>query len=162
MMQDEVSIVKQNQNQGEQTIGRWISILYRYGQCTVARELEDYNIGRGQHVILLTLYRHTGISQETLSDILKLDKGSIAKSVKKLEDEGFIDRSVDADDKRAYKLFLTQKGQDIIPVVKKAIGDWEDALTSELKEEEKQAVSVLLEKMALKACSMKMNEEKWK
>jgi hypothetical protein len=32
---------------GDFTLGRWISILYRYGQSFVSRELAPYNIGGG-------------------------------------------------------------------------------------------------------------------
>jgi DNA-binding MarR family transcriptional regulator len=72
------------------------------------------------------LFRNGGISQEVLSDYLKLDKGSIARSIKKLEDEAYVERRIDLDDKRAHKVFLTQKALDIIPVVQEAIQSWGD------------------------------------
>lgn len=142
-------------NKGEYTVGSWISILYRYGQNYVGRKLEKYNIGKGQHIILLTLYRNGGINQEMLSDHLRLDKGSIAKSIKKLEDEGYVERSTDAEDKRAYKVYLTQKGIGMIPKVREAIRGWEELIAEELSKEEKDLLEKLLNKMALKADKIK-------
>lgn len=113
-------------NNVEHSIERWISMLYRYGQSYVSKKLGHHNIGSGQYVILLTLFRNGGISQEVLSDYLKLDKGSIARSIKKLEDEAYVERRIDLDDKRAHKVFLTQKALDIIPVVQEAIQSWGD------------------------------------
>lgn len=139
--------------------GRWISILYRYGQSYVGRKLEDYNIGSGQYGILLNLHRKGGISQEELADYLKTDKGTIAKSVKKLEDEGYIERSPDSGDKRAYRVYLTQKAKDVIPVLQEAIGSWEDALVSGLSDSEKEIVGQLLYKMAKNACNKKVNTQ---
>ncbi|MDP4095068.1 MAG: MarR family transcriptional regulator [Bacillota bacterium] len=139
----------------EQTIGRWISILYRYGQLYVSKKLEPYNIGRAQYVILLALYRKGGIKQEELVDYLKIDKGSIAKSIRKLEKESYIQRSIDLDDKRANKVFLTQKALDIMPLVLDAIKNWEEIIISGLSEGEKQSIENSLHKMAKKAYDIK-------
>jgi len=143
----------------EYSIGRWISILYRYGQSNVSKKLESLNVGSGQHVILLALFRKGGISQEELSDHLKIDKGSVAKSIKKLENEGYIQRSIDSDDKRAYKVSLTQKGIDIIPLVQEAIKSWEDIIISDLSDSEKLIIEQLLYTMAKKAYGVKTNDE---
>lgn len=145
-------------NGREHTIGKWISILYRYGQNYVGKKLERYNIGSGQYIILLTLFRNGGINQEDLSDYLKINKGCIAKSIKKLEDEGYIERSINLDDRRAYKVFLTQKGMDIIPSVQEALRSWEDIIISDLSDNEKQMIENLLSKMAEKAHKIKIIE----
>ncbi|NCA80145.1 MAG: MarR family transcriptional regulator [Sphingobacteriia bacterium] len=143
----------------EFSFGRCISILYRFGQGYVGKKLEEYNIGSGQYPLLLTLSRHNGISQEELAGYLKIDKGSIAKSVKKLEDDAYIKKSIDCDDKRAYKVFLTQKALDIMPLVEKAIKDWEGIIVSDLSDNEKQVMEQLLCKMASKSCHTRVNNE---
>ena len=144
-------------NVEKNNIGRWILILYRYGNSYINRKLEHYNIGKGQHFILLTLFRNGGISQEALSSYLQLDKGSIAKSVKKLEDRAYIERSFDLIDKRVNKVSLTQKGLDIIPVIQEVIQSLGDILLSELSESEKQEVNHLLFKMARTVYNIKVN-----
>jgi Transcriptional regulators len=142
-------------NKEEYTIARSISILFRSGQNYVSKQLEDYNIGRGQNLILLTLFKNEGIRQENLASHLRIDKGSIAKSIKKLEDEGYIERSIDAEDKRAYKVYLTQKAIDIIPKIKEVIRSWEESIVAELNEDEKGTMKQLLNKMAAKAYHLK-------
>jgi DNA-binding MarR family transcriptional regulator len=143
----------------EYSIGRWISILYRYGQSYVSKKLGYLNIGSGQYVILLTLFRKDGISQEELSNHLKIDKGSIAKSINKLEDESYVKRSDDSNDKRAYKVFLTEKALAVIPVILETINSWEEMITSDLSDSEKTMVEQLLCKMAINAYSFKTAEE---
>lgn len=144
-------------NDIEHSIGRCVSILYRFGHSFLNKKLEQFGIAGGQHVILLTIFRNSGIKQEDLSCYLKIDKGSIAKSIKKLEDEGYIERHVDLDDKRAYKLYLTRKGSEIIPVVQEIAGNWEDMIVSDLSDSEKQTIQQLLNKMAIKAYNLKTN-----
>lgn len=145
--------------EGEHTIGRWLSILYRYGQSYVGKKLSAYNIGSGQYILMMVLYRNGGISQEELSTYLKVDKGSIAKSVKKLQQEGYLERKIDQKDKRAYQLFLTPKALEIIPKVNEVIKDWENIMVSELSDSEKLMAEQLLYKMASKVDSIIENEE---
>lgn len=134
------------------SIGRWISILYRYRQNYLGKKLDPYNIGCGQHIFLMVLSKNNGVSQEELSEHLKIDKATTAKAIKKLEDEGYVVRDIDAMDKRAYQVFLTHKALDVIPVIEEAVKDWEKLITAGLSESERTLVEELLGKMAQNAC----------
>ncbi|HWJ03616.1 MAG TPA: MarR family transcriptional regulator, partial [Verrucomicrobiae bacterium] len=85
----------------EGSIRRDISTLYRYGQAYIAKRIGALDIGSGQYIFLMTLFRKGGISQEELSCYLRIDKGTTAKAIKKLEDGGYIKRETDLKDKRA-------------------------------------------------------------
>lgn len=139
----------------EGSIGRWISILYRYRQNYIGKKLASYKIGSGQYFFLLVLAKNNGISQEELSDYLKIDKATTAKAIKKLEDEGYVIRDVDAMDKRAYQVFLTQKGLKMIPIIEKVIADWEKLITADFSESESCLLEGVLEKMARNAYQIK-------
>lgn len=138
---------------------RHISVLYRYGQSYITKRLGFLNIGSGQYVFLTTLYRKGGICQEELSSFLKIDKGTTAKAVKKLEDEGYIVRDVDLRDKRAYKITLTSKALEVIPVILDAAQDWENIITSGLSKEESLLAQRTLQKMAENAYYYKVEDE---
>lgn len=142
-------------NGASSSIGRWISILYRYRQNYLSKRLDPFNIGSGQYFFLLVLSKNNGISQEGLSDFLKIDKATTAKAIKKLEDEGYVAREVDAADKRAYQVYLTQKGWEVLPLIEKYINDWEKLVTIGFTENESQLLEGLLEKMAQNACQIK-------
>ena len=143
----------------EGSIVKYVSILYRYGQSYFNKKLGFLNIGSGQYVSLITLYRKDGISQEELSNYLKIDKGTTAKAIKKLEDEGYLIRNIDLRDKRAYRVFLTPKALEVIPIIQGAAKDWENILTSGLSEEESLWVERILKKMAHNAYYIKVDEE---
>jgi DNA-binding MarR family transcriptional regulator len=133
------------------SITRWISILYRYGQNHISRQLGSYGIGSGQYIFLLALYKKDGISQEEISDHLKIEKATTAKAMKRLEKEGYIKRNTDSGDKRAYKVFLTQKALDLKPVIHNLLKNWAEVLMADLTENEKETIYQLLEKMAKNA-----------
>ncbi len=130
------------------SINRWISILYRYGQSHISKQLEFYNIGSGQYIFLLALYKKDGISQEEISGYLKIDKATTAKAIKKLENEGYVKRDIDSRDKRAYKVFLTQKALDINPAIHDVLKKWSAVLSEGLTKDEKSMTLDLLSRMA--------------
>lgn len=142
------------------SIGRWISILYRYSHVYFGRKLKKYDIGRGQVTFLVALYKKDGVSQEDLSLYLSIDKGTTAKALKKLEDNGYVMRKTCDMDKRANKVYLTEKAWDIKPVVSKVLKEWTNALTKGFKEEEKAAALNMLERMWLNAEEVFKNDIK--
>ena len=60
--------------------------------------------------------------------LLRLCEGAITKSVKKLEENGFIIREKSQKDKRQYILKLTSKGRKIIPIIEKINEQWENEI----------------------------------
>jgi Transcriptional regulators len=132
-------------------VGKWISILDRCRKSYANRMLEPYGLAGCQYLFLLALNRHNGVSQEKISDFMKIDKTTTAKSIKALENNGFVVRQVDAEDKRAYKVFLTQKAVDVLPVIRKTMRKWEDMVISDISKDDYIFVEKILSKMAGKA-----------
>ncbi|WP_269849843.1 helix-turn-helix domain-containing protein [Methanosarcina horonobensis] len=50
----------------------------------LGKKIEPYGIGSGQFPFLMRLYREDGINQESLSDYLKIDKGTTARLYRNL------------------------------------------------------------------------------
>lgn len=153
----EVFLLKCN----DHSIGKWISIIYRYAQNYFSRELEPYNMGGGQFIFLLALYKEDGIHQECLSKLLNIDKGTTARAIKKLEEEGYVLRREDPMDRRAYKVFITNKAQAIKPEFYKILASWTDILSKDFTVEEKELAISLLQRMAENAADfVRINHEK--
>ncbi|CAN7342820.1 MarR family transcriptional regulator [Paenibacillus sp. LjRoot153] len=129
------------------SIPRWVSLIYRYGQMYIGEHLKKFEIGRGQHIFLNALYKEDGLTQEELSDYLKIDKGTTAKALKKLEEQGYVTRIVSEKDKRCNEVFLTDKARGIKEDVRKVLTDWRERLTFGLSDVEKQMALTILEKM---------------
>ena len=72
-------------NNIKEPIGKYISQIYRKGRAFINKGLLEYDMGYGQMLFLLQLYRQDGISQEELTEKLSIDKGTTARSIKKLE-----------------------------------------------------------------------------
>ncbi|MGL5506720.1 MAG: MarR family winged helix-turn-helix transcriptional regulator [Paraclostridium sp.] len=109
-------------------------------------------MGSGQFMFLVNLYKNDGISQEELAEILNIDKGTTARAIKKLEEEGFIRREKDEKDKRAYKLYITDKAEDVKEDIFSILREWEDVLLCDLNREEVIVIKQLLKKISNSEC----------
>lgn len=134
--------------QKEKSVGRLISIIHRYTHTHVQKQIEQYGIGSGQFFFLMKLYQHEGINQETLAELLFVDKATCARAVKKLEEQGYVKRIRDQHDKRAYLLYLTDKAKQLKPSIKKALRQWTTHLLMGFSEKERQHLFDYLERIA--------------
>lgn len=133
----------------KEPIGKYISQIYRKGRAFMSKSLTEYDMGFGQMMFLLQLYKQDGISQEELSEVLNIDKGTTARAVKKLEEEGFLTREKDEFDKRAYKIYLTDKSKEKEDDVCNVLQEWENILTENITEEEKDTLINILKKICI-------------
>lgn len=131
----------------KEPIGKYISQLYRKGNVFINRETSKHGVGFGQFMFLLDLYREDGKNQEEISDCLKIDKGTTARALKKLEEQGFIDRVKNEEDKRCNKIYLCEKAKDIKEDVFEVLEEWNDKISESLSEEEEETLRYLLEKV---------------
>lgn len=100
-----------------ESFGKYIGSIYRNSQCIINKKFENYDIGSGQHDFLYVICNNQGISQKELSKILHIGKTTTAKTIKHLEKKGYVRREKDINDKRFYKLYLTEKGNEIAPLM---------------------------------------------
>ena len=134
-------------NNSCQSVGKYISIIHRTGSSFLSKEFSKFNIGSGQYMYLIHLYKNDGLSQEELTEILNIDKGTTAKSIKKLETEGFVMRVKDKNDKRINRVYLTPKALEIKDEFLSSINACENTLTSNLSYAEKEQALTLLKKI---------------
>ena len=122
------------QKENCENIGKYISQLYRRGGAFISKGMEKYNIGQGQFMFLMELYTQDGKNQEDLSKILKIDKGTTARAIKRLEEEGYVRR---------------EKGMDIKDDIHETLSQWEAKISQSIDEEER----ILMIKLLKKVCS---------
>lgn len=80
-------------------------------------EFKNIGLARGQYLYVVRIYEHPGIISEQLSNLIKVDRTTIARAVKRLEEKGFIERRSDPDNKKIKRLFVTAKGKKIYPFI---------------------------------------------
>ena len=96
---------------------REIGIIARALDSIANIEFRDLDLARGQYLYLVRIGEQPGIIQEELSDLLKVDRSTVARSVKKLADKGFIRELTDTSNQKIKKWILTEKGQALYPFI---------------------------------------------
>ena len=135
----------------KESIGRWISLLHRYGNVYVNEQLKEFNLGAGQYQFLAVLYQNEGISQDEIAYLLKMDKGTAARAIAKLEKEGYVERKIFIADKRIKKLYLTEKAHAFESKLTSILQEWKDIITEGLSVDEQEYALKLLDKMSKNA-----------
>ncbi len=122
---------------GQESLGKYISAIYRHLQVLINYELSEYGIGSGQYYFFIQICGNEGISQKELSRLMKIDKATTAKAIKKLETEGYIERVQNQTDKRYNHLYLTKKGRAFVPVFREKMAGITTILSQGMTEEQR-------------------------
>lgn len=128
-------------------IGKYISQIYRKGRIFISKGLEEHNIGQGQFMYLLELYIEDGRNQEELAEVLKIDKGTTARAIKKLEENGFVRREKDENDKRSNRVYLTEEGKGVKNDIFFILNQWDEKMSEQLNKEERELMIKLLKRV---------------
>ena len=102
----------------------WIHNISKNQMKYLNSKIQDMDLGHEMRYIM-AVYDNQGLSQDDLVRIFGQSKASIAKSVKKLEDQGYIKREINPKNRRKYMLKTTSKGEDLVPKIRKISKDWE-------------------------------------
>lgn len=90
-------------------------LFYAYRDFTAEPDaiLAEYGFGRAHHRVIYFVGRHPGMTVTQLLDILKITKQSLARVLRQLVDEGFIEQRPDAVDGRRRLLYLRPPGEEL-------------------------------------------------
>ncbi|MFV0480880.1 MAG: MarR family winged helix-turn-helix transcriptional regulator [Campylobacteraceae bacterium] len=91
---------------------REIGIIARCLATISDIEFKELNLSKGQYLYLVRVHENPGIIQEKLANLLKVDRTTTAKAVKKLIETGYIQKVQTEYNKKEFRLFCTQKGKD--------------------------------------------------
>ncbi|WP_340820397.1 MarR family transcriptional regulator [Methanolobus sp. WCC4] len=127
-------------------IGAKIGFIFSHNHFYIENALESYNLKGPMFAFLLTLAHKDGCSQESLARYLNLSKATATRAIAALEKEGYVFRERDDDDRRIYRVFISDKGREIIPLINSTLHEWNGILLSEFSEEEEAIFRKLLDK----------------
>ena len=126
---------------------RSLAYLYRRRKRYLTEHLRSYELSGTMHTFITFLHRHPGMSQDTLCSTFFVEKCTVSKRVKQMEALGYIRREVDENDRRQNKLYLTEKGEALVPVILKCLDDWSRQLTEGIDENDREAILHAMQQM---------------
>ncbi|MBY0011097.1 MarR family transcriptional regulator [Paenibacillus typhae] len=98
----------------QQLLGFLLGSTYRRISTAFARALKPYDITPEQWSVLLMIVDRSGINQKEVAAAAAKDQPTTARIVELLLKKGFITKSLNQSDRRAFLLYPTEEGRQLI------------------------------------------------
>ena len=126
---------------------REISMIARALDSIANIEFKEFDLTRGQYLYLIRICENPGIIQEKLAEMIKVDRTTASRAIKKLEANGFIEKRIDSANRKIKRIFPTEKGNEISPNISRENEHSERVALQGLSEDESALLLGLLQKV---------------
>ena len=108
------------------------------------KPLEELNLTYTQYVVMMVFWEHGGMTEKELGERVKLDSGTLAPLLKRLEKQGLVNRIRPETNERKLYITLTKQGEQL----KRRAVSVPDAMKGclNLSQEEMEQLKALLDK----------------
>ena len=129
---------------------------------------DDIDLSGPRWLLLLRLMaeerlgNQAGLTPTGLSHFQNVSKNTISSVLRGLEDQGLIQRAIDPDDKRLFRIQISERGRSLMAVAAPQRIRYLNCLVSGLAPDEKEQLFALLGKLyysVVQNCSLKMPAE---
>lgn len=128
-------------------LGRSITYLHRQRNKFMGERLKSYGFIGVMHMILLYIDRTPGTTQDGIALHMYIDKCTIARRTKRLEELGYIRRETGKNDRRENNLYITPAGEKLVPEIRGYLQEWAQNVTRDLSDEERLTLIELLDRV---------------
>lgn len=97
--------------------------------------------------VIMFLHRNPGASQKSIAEFMNVTTSAVNQVVKSMVEEGFVQKEPDPADGRSYKLYLTEKSEDVACRLKKRLSESDDAITAFIGAEKEEELMELLHEL---------------
>lgn len=97
----------------QSSLGYQVNHLARLLTHALQRRIAVHGVVPGQFAQLLALYERDGLTQRELCDLVQIDQSTMAHTLKRMQRDGLIERTPDADDRRRALIVLTDHARDV-------------------------------------------------
>lgn len=122
-----------------------IKAYRKYAQQQISSHIDGITID--QSLALIYIDKHPELNQISLAELLFKDTASLTRMIKTMVKNGFIERTINVDDLRRYKLVLTKKGKDVVKALPKLIASNRNIALEGISNEDEQNLKRILNKI---------------
>ena len=137
-------------------VGKLLYMIGKGYSVYVNRNLEEFGINTTQLHLLFEIAHESNINQEMIATRCNINKGAVARSIRKLEERGLVKREIDKNNRRQNRLSLTKDGEEILIKACGVLRNWEDSVILDDGYIKKELLQKVLKEIAIK--TMELNE----
>lgn len=131
----------------EKTVGFLLAKAYQRACLIFKEQFEGHDLTPQQFGLLGFLWQEDGISQALLSAKSQIDRTTMGGLIDRLEKEGLVVRQAHPEDRRAYRICLTEKGKALQPELTPLALRAQEMFIARLTSDEVDTLKSLLEKI---------------
>ena len=129
------------------SVGFLLAKAFQRACVLFKEEFEGYDLTPQQFGLLGFLWQEDGITQAELSARSQIDRTTMGGLIDRLEKEGLLARRSHPEDRRAYRICLTEKGKALQPILTPLAVASQAKFTAKLDPQEVETLKALLEKI---------------
>lgn len=99
---------------------RKMTIIARLMRRRFDQAMATRGVTRAQWTLIIVAARMPGASQRDIADALEVTEAAAGRLIERLCEDGLLERRVDASDKRARRVFLTEKAKPLLEIFSQA------------------------------------------
>lgn len=112
-----------------------------------AEESQEFGITGAQHVVMVALSHNPGIDQNTLADLIDLDRWTTGDVLARLERAGLVVRAVNPNDRRGRLVYLAPAGLSVVERMVPAVERTQRRILAPLSKDEQREFLRLVRKL---------------
>ena len=128
-------------------IGQIMSDVSRLMRRAFDERARGIGVTRTQWQVLTMLARHEGINQGGLAELLDVEPITLCRMVDRLQEAGMVQRRADPSDRRAWRLFLTERANGLLGDLRPLALSLFDEAMNGLSTVERDALHLMLERI---------------
>jgi DNA-binding MarR family transcriptional regulator len=103
--------------------------VFRLGLSYATQQLKDIEISSGLVYFIVELSQVEWLNMSDLSAAVGVDNALATRSVEKLSALGYVNKAPDEQDRRAFRVSLTEKGWQVAERVNQTLRQWVEIVT---------------------------------
>ena len=144
-------------DQIEDFLGYWLfyaqrSVAYAFNEalkeCCLEQD-KEYAVTPPQWGVLILLVEHDGMTMRAISRRRAVDMATVNGIVKRLEQNGLVERRHNLEDRRQVKVYLTDEGRDIMRYLPDAARKFQKIMMRGFSEEEQRDLIAKLQQIVV-------------
>jgi DNA-binding MarR family transcriptional regulator len=113
-----------------------INKVVRMAQAFINDKLKEIGLSSGLFYFILELLENDGLPMQELSRAVLVDNAYTTRAVNRLIELGYVDKKVDPNDSRSFRVYLTAQGTESSGKIKEVLTEWANLITANVTQEE--------------------------
>lgn len=130
-----------------ETIGFLLNDTARLYRRAFNARTRDSGITALQWRLITYLRRHEGIRQGPLADLIEVEPITLSRMIDRLAEAGLVERRADPADRRAWRLHLTPRANELLTGIRQIAETLTDEAAEGLSEDERDQLIALVERV---------------